>query len=336
MFEARGGPLHTRTLSVTFRQAEPPLVAFESYVLDLRKRGFAPVGGDLQPTGIVHHMQVDGTIDTQTGRIQTVASRMPAVAFEARPATGGDTCRNVNGRTALLEGVRVDDAFARSVGAVIGGPRGCSHLFTLTLLLGPTLRWAFASGTAAAQRDAGWRPGERLFRRDITIDGYELPSTDLVFTAQSNDLWCRPASPNATPMDHFERQLELRVMLQASFEKMVIQAAEAEERRRGHDEFLQAGWTARTDRVAGLVGQSMRHGITQTLLAEFADAGADAPLLDTLLQIPPTSIQCYAALDFLSQRMAETAAAETGGWPDSCYMWRRDGHMISGRASAKP
>ena len=40
-----------------------PDVAFAAYVLDLRKRGFAPVGGDLQGTGIIHHMRLDGSID---------------------------------------------------------------------------------------------------------------------------------------------------------------------------------------------------------------------------------------------------------------------------------
>jgi hypothetical protein len=138
-------------------------------------------------------MQVEGTIDTDTGRIHTIASRMPTVAFEARPATGGDTCRNVSGSTAQLEGVLLGDAFARSVGAAIGGPRGCSHILTLTLLLGPTVEWALADAATRPSAGAGWRPGERIFRRDLTIDGYELPSTDLVFTAQLNDLWCRPA-----------------------------------------------------------------------------------------------------------------------------------------------
>jgi Protein of unknown function (DUF2889) len=325
VFEARGGPLHTRSLSVSLTQAEPPLVAFHGYVLDLRKRGFAPVGGDVQATGIVHHMEVDGTIDATTGRIVTITSRMPTVAFEPKPATGGDTCRNVGSRTALLEGVSLGDAFARSVGAAIGGPRGCSHILTLTLLLGPTVEWALAQ--VAAGPDA-WRPGERLFRRDISIDGYELPSTDLVFTAQLNDLWCRPAPADAAPMEHFDRQIELRVSVQAGFQKMVIQAAAAEERRRSHADFLEAEWIDRSARLATLEGQSMRHGITQTLLAEFADAGADAPLRDMLLQIPPTSIQCYAALDLWRFHLAgATAAADTGGWPDSCYIWRRDGYL---------
>ena len=68
-FSVSGHPLHTRTLSVTLQHAAPPRVACAAYVLDLRKRGFAPVGGDLQGTGIIHHMRLDGVIDRAAGRI---------------------------------------------------------------------------------------------------------------------------------------------------------------------------------------------------------------------------------------------------------------------------
>ena len=61
--EARGLPIHTRTLSVTLSAADDGAVAFDAYVLDLRKRGFVPVAGDLQGTGIIHHMLLAGTLD---------------------------------------------------------------------------------------------------------------------------------------------------------------------------------------------------------------------------------------------------------------------------------
>lgn len=332
-FDVRGAPLHTRSLSITLTHAAPPLLGFQAYVIDLRKRGFAPVGGDLQATGIIHHMQVEGTLDARSGRIESIAARMPAVAFEPRPATGGDSCRNVGERTALLAGASIHDAFARSVADVMGGPRGCSHIMTLTLLLGPTVRWALAQAKVAPDAPA-WRIGERTFRRDITIDGYELPTGDLIFAAQLNDLFCAPAAPVITPMERYGQQIELRIMVQTAFQRLVIEAVEAEERRRTLDTFFDAPWVDRRERLAGLIGSSMRQGITQTLLEAFADPGADAPMLDTLLQIPPTSIQCYAALDLWSQRLLGAAAADTGGWPDSCYIWRRDGYLTTLREEA--
>ena len=40
-----GSPLHTRTLSVALTHRDAVEVGFAAYLLDLRKRGFAPVGG---------------------------------------------------------------------------------------------------------------------------------------------------------------------------------------------------------------------------------------------------------------------------------------------------
>jgi len=80
---ATGNPLHTRSLSVTLAEAPAPDVAFAAYVLDLRKRGFAPVGGDLQGTGIIHHMRLNGRLDRAAARVTAIDAEMPNVAFEA-------------------------------------------------------------------------------------------------------------------------------------------------------------------------------------------------------------------------------------------------------------
>jgi hypothetical protein len=80
---AAGNPLHTRSLSVTLSEAAAPEVAFAAYVLDLRKRGFAPVGGDLQGPGIIHHMRLDGRLDRTAARVTAIDAEMPNVAFEA-------------------------------------------------------------------------------------------------------------------------------------------------------------------------------------------------------------------------------------------------------------
>ena len=66
--DAAGRPLHTRALSVALTDEGAPRVGLAAYVLDLRKRGFAPVAADLQGTGIIHHMQLDGMIDRDAAR----------------------------------------------------------------------------------------------------------------------------------------------------------------------------------------------------------------------------------------------------------------------------
>jgi len=328
MLSVSGHPLHTRSLSVTLAHAAPPQVAFAAYVLDLRKRGFAPVGGDLQGTGIIHHMRLDGVLDRAASRIVQLDAQMPNVAFEASAATGGESCRDLIGRVPNLAGMSLDDGYARGLSSEIGGPRGCSHILTLAHLLGPTALWAFAAdrrvyGDAPARRD-----GERIFRRDVTVDGYELEPGRLLLTAQLNDLHFAPAPPLARPMERMTEQREITLSATVTVPDLGVQTLEASERRRTPANLVEAEWISRAARVAPLVGVSLRPGVTGALLREFADPGDDAPLRDALLMLAPALIQCFAALDLWMMRLADTSAiGETGGYVDSCYMWRQEGAL---------
>ena len=187
-FSLKGVPIHSRALQVTLREAGPGSIAFDGGILDLRKRGFVPVGGDLQGAGIIHQMQVAGTIDEPSGTIATIAARMPTVAFEASPATAGESCRDLVGNVESLAGTPLEDGFGRRVGGEIGGPRGCSHVLTLVHLLGPTAAWALRAdarilGGASGRRPAR-RDGERLFRRDLVVDGWATEQGELALVLQ--------------------------------------------------------------------------------------------------------------------------------------------------------
>ena len=118
---AAGNPLHSRALSVTLAEAAAPEVAFAAYVLDLRKRGFAPVGGDLQGPGIIHHMRLEGCLDRAAEHVTAISAEMPNVAFEASPATGGESCRDQIGRVAGLSGQGLDAGWSPALAAAIGG-----------------------------------------------------------------------------------------------------------------------------------------------------------------------------------------------------------------------
>ncbi len=323
---ATGNPLHTRSLSVTLAEAAAPEVSFAAYVLDLRKRGFAPVGGDLQGTGIIHHMRLNGRMDRGAARVTAIDAEMPSVAFEASPATGGESCRDQIGRVAQLAGQAIDQGWSPALGAAIGGVRGCSHILTLAHLLGPTARWAFAED---ARRHAGAtrRPQERIFRRDITLDGYEPTMGELVFTLQLNDLHFAPAPALAASMDRFGAQREIVARATLTMQTLELTSLELRERVRTLSDLRSAEWIDRTADAAALVGASLRAGITARILALFPAADRDAPLRDALLQLAPGLIQCFAALDIWSLFADEAAARTTGGQPDSCWMWRVGGGL---------
>ena len=81
LLAARGHPLHSRALSVELRQSEGVALEFRGQLLDLRKRGFVPVAGDLQAAGVVHDMRISGTLDPLTGTIESLEAAQPMVAF---------------------------------------------------------------------------------------------------------------------------------------------------------------------------------------------------------------------------------------------------------------
>jgi hypothetical protein len=328
--DAAGRPLHTRALSLTLCEAAPPRVDFAAYVLDLRKRGFAPVAADLQGTGIIHQMHLDGVIDRAAPRIASIAARMPAVAFEATPATGGESCRDLIGRVGGLAGLDLDAGWARALGAEIGGPRGCSHILTLSQLLAPSARWGLREDERLHDGAPARRAGERIFRRDVTLDGFEIEPGRLLLVAQLNDLHCTPAAPLAQPLERLAVQREVCVRAEVALIGLTIDAIDAAERVRRPADLAEAGWRPLGERVAPLAGLSLRSGAAQAVLRHFADARDDeGPLRDALLQLAPTLIQCFAALDLWSTRLSE--GAPVGAFPDSCYMWRSGGALQRGR-----
>lgn len=328
---AAGHPLHTRALSVTLGAAPDGEAAFAAYVLDLRKRGFAPVAGDLQGPGIIHHMRLDGRIDRSAGRLAAIAAAMPAVAFEATPATGGESCRDQIGRVASLAGLTLDDAYARQVGGAIGGPRGCSHVLTLAQLLAPAARWGLAED-ARLHGEAPRRAGERLFRRDVTVDGYEGGDGTMLLTLQLDDLHFAPAPALAQPIARLGAQREITGRAVVGLGDLTLRALTLHERLRDRASLRSAAWVERSADAATLVGASLRAGISARVLAALP-AG---PLRDAVLQLAPAMIQCFAALDVWQLFDDGGIAAETGGLPDACWMWRRDGALARARATPDP
>lgn len=329
-FAVEGVPIHARAHEITLREGAEGRVAFEGSLLDLRKRGFVPVGGDLQPSGIVHQMQVLGTIDPVAGTIASIATRMPNVAFEASGTTGGESCRDLAGNVEALAGATLESGFARRVGEEIGGPRGCSHVMTLVHHLGPTAAWALREDARIHDGRPERRAGERLFRRDVVVDGWATDRGELLLALQSGDLHMRPQPADAPAVDRFARQLELRVEAILSMGEMRLSSVRIAERRRGPADLDEAAWRPRPDRADGLVGLSLRAGVTAELLRRFPDPGEDRPLLDALLLLAPTTIQCFASfVDTWTQVPwgKGGGGAETGGLPDSCWMWRRGGAL---------
>jgi hypothetical protein len=330
-----GHPLHTRSLSITLTQRADGRLDVYGELLDLRKRGFVPVGGDLQPSGVVHHMTLAGVVDPTTLVVDELVARQPTVAFEASAVTRGESCRDPVDRVRALAGARLDDGFARRLGDEIGGPRGCSHVLTLAHLLGSTVAWAVQR--ERARPGAVHRPGERVFRRDVIVDGVEPPQGGLDLGLQLTDLHLAPAPPVARAMDRFRAAHEVRAMATVDLGRYAFDSVRVAERRRDASA-LDAPWQDRADVGAALGGLSLARGVSAALLEQFAARPDDQPLLDGLLMLAPALIQVFAALSdgWPGQAQRERWLVGMAGRPDSCWMWRRGGALQAARAPEDP
>jgi hypothetical protein len=330
-FVASGHPLHTRTLAVeAFRAGEAGL-RLEGVILDLRKCGFVPTGGELQTAGFIHHMQLALELDA-TARITRVTPAQPVVAFEATRETGGDSCRDPAPRLQALVGERIDAGFVRRLGAAFGGALGCSHLLTLA-------QWMAAGVPRLLGGAGGHAPGERTGKRVLFLDGFERPEGGVEVAVQQSEFALRPQRALGFPLERLAHQHEVRVLARLDAGLGRIEAIDAAERERTAETLATAAWRGRAGTVAALAGGPALRGLAARVLAL---EGASGPLRDALLSLAPGVIQCFAALAHrIVGRLPGGPTAggalprelSVGGYPDSCFMWRRDGAL--GRARAK-
>jgi hypothetical protein len=347
MLRATGQPIHTRSLSLVMRRSETGRLHVRGDVIDLRKRGFMPVPGGLQPAGIIHHMHLDATVHPTSRILERLEVGQPVVAFEPSPESHGECCRDPAPRLQALVGERVDADFSRALGRAFGGPLGCSHLLTLAQLMGSAVPRALdhEDETGAFERR---ETGERIFQRMLAVDGLDAGEGRLELIVQLSDVHTAPATAATSPFERFSRQAELHVHARVDLERLEILALEAAERTRDRERFADVPWRDLGGRVAPFVGRSIMGGLARQVLAELGD-GADVVLLrDGLLNLAPGFIQCMAAtLDRWLERAvatraasdgarardrsggaAEMQAAAVGGTADSCYMWRRGGALL--------
>ena len=336
--DQRGHPLHTRSLTVSVTQREAGHLDCQASLLDLRKRGFVPVGGDLQSSGIVHQMHLAGIIDATTGTVEALEATQPSVAFEASATTGGESCRDVIGNVAGLAGTQLGEAWPPQVASEIGGPRGCYHLVTLAHLLGSTATWALGR-ERTLRPDAPARPaGQRVFRRDVIIDGAADQQGHVTLALQLIDLHFSDADGMVPAMTRFAESLEVQILATVELRTMTLGAITVADRRCPVDEVATAAWRSRLDVQERLVGMPALRGYGARVRELFGDAADDRPILDALLQLAPTLIQVFATI---SDAWPAAAAREgwlvgMSGYADSCYMWRRGGGLDRARTPADP
>jgi len=354
----QGHPIHTRSLGIELRAEGGRELAACGEILDLRKLGVLPMTSDLQTAGFIHHMRIALRAERATRRIGSIALEQPAVAFEASAATGGESCRDPSPRLQALVGERLDAGFPKRLSERLGGPRGCSHVLTLFQLMASALPHALdheeaqvrAAGASAWTR----RAGELVFKRSLVLDGLRPGPAEIGVCAQLNDFHTRPFDLDPGPIERLERQRELRIASRVGVAKIELLELRAALRERLGSDLAAGGWQDLDAEVAPLVGRTVTGGLARELFARFGSRPERRLLLDALLNLGPAVVQCTPALvDFLigagvgpDRGPGEASSAPPGarelsgailmgGFPDSCFMWRRDGALSRGRRSVE-
>jgi hypothetical protein len=321
-----GEPVHVRAESVLVRRRDDGRLDAEGSLLDLRTRGFLPVGGSMQGMGIIHHMELGWTIDAATRTVTAWRPAQPTVAFEASPETAGECCRDPVGRMAALGPLRLG-ALSRPVRDAIGGALGCSHLVTLAVFM-----------DAAVQAGLDRRPDAAfpgpLFRRDLVFDAHERPDGRVRLAMRQADLDWNAAGSDALAPERFAAHHELAATIDVDLWPGELVAIAGGERHRTAARFADAGWEARPA-LAALAGMGLVRGAAAALAERLGD-GADArPWRDALAMLPPALVQCRAAHPDAWHEKVRATPRHPGltALPDSCYMWRRGGALERIRAA---
>jgi len=334
-FRISGTPVHTRGLTLLVSELGAGRVRALGRVVDLRKSGFNPMFGDVQPAGLIHDMDIIAEVELASGRLEKLSTAQRRVAVEPAPITQGESCRDPAPRLQALVGRSLeDDDFRRELGAVHGGPRGCSHLLTLFQMIADALPPALVRERALRSAGARRREEESVFRRSLLFDGMLRERRAMELAIGLSDWHNAPdAGDAAAPgLVHVH---EVRVHADLDLASARIQKLAAAERAR-QETWPRDPWVDRSADVAVLVGQPILPGLGSRVLEAFTRP-ADRMLAHALLHLAPGFVQCTAVFSELAPGSAGTEAPgrsraarpaiPIGGYTDSCYMWRTGGPL---------
>ncbi len=315
--DQHGHPIHTRALQVRLAIDDGDTLRARGYLLDLRKRGFVPVGSALQGSGIIHHMEIELSVDRRTGEILSIAAPQPTVAFEANEASAGESCRDPSVRLANLIGCRVEDALASSLRETFGGPLGCSHLLALA---------QFALASVATHRDTRREvDGAWTVQRDLVIDGNEVDEQAMSMALQLSELVALAPQTPTLPAETLLEHVEVRAEVMLGGWPAEIQGIKAAQRRRSAASFAVLTWEEPAT-FNTLLGLNLGRGGS----AEINRRLASEPVArDAFLMLGPALIQCRASFPdrWLAQVLSAPRHPGLIAQADSCYMWRRGGGL---------
>ncbi len=211
---------------------------------------------------------------------------------------------------------------------LMGGPKGCSHILTLAQLFTSAVMQAAGFGIDGMEN----RPeGERIFSRSLALDGYESEQGLLQMAIQLTDIHFRHAPEIAYPVERFQKLIEVRGQVDIDLDDQVLKKVKIFDRTRQYENLEQAKWNDRSNDVKDLEGNGLFFGLIGVLLNSLNNTNlSDAPVFDSLLNLPPAFFQSVASLseDWLINPRKNPTYLGVEGLQDACYMWREESPLM--------
>jgi hypothetical protein len=304
-------PANTRTLSVRLGPAGHDRLSVDARLLDVRKRGVVEVAGRVNGPGVVHDMRLVLVVATRGLRVLDASLEMASVPFPASAITAGEGCRDNEARATALVGLPLGPGFVTALQRVMGGVRGCFHVFTLMRLVAATTVRATGQPDGLASALA----------RTLTVDALWV-GDGLVLHGCLTDVRTTLGEGTARARGLFEAE----AVLGGALPDLVLERVEV-----AHREESAAGgygWTAAgLEQVGDLAGRSLARGYAMHVGDAVSARGALAPVHDLLLMMQPVAFQAMPA-----RPIGDAAGVPRPRRPvaaqDSCAMWRQDGPLV--------
>jgi hypothetical protein len=322
-------PLHTRVITLRLRWSRPGEVVAEGRLMDLRKRSIVPLGASLRGPGLVHDMATRVHVDVERLSITAVEPAMTAFPYVASQYTGGEACSGRMADVQSLVGTRLTEAYAEEVGALLGGPRGCFHIFTLLRLSGPAvvaaLRHDRVRGRLAAEPQPG--AGEVLWSRSVSVDAFKGEGLALRLHGTLTDVFQSGGPPEAGGgSERLDEGLEVMADLETAFPQMKLARVEGRRRLLSPGVRNAAPWQAVAE-YGALREVGVRKGFTARVQEILGDADGLRPESHLIFMMAPVVMQSVPGLlEELDIRPGGGRSA-TGTALDSCHMWRAEGPL---------
>jgi len=318
-------PLHTRSISLRLRWAGAGRVLVEGRLIDLRKRAIVPLGAILREPGVVHDMSVRVQVDVHTLAIVAIEPAMATYPYQPSFETGGEACPGRLGDVQRLVGTRLAADYGDVINDLIGGPRGCFHIYTLMRLLGPTVARALEGAhVGTLVRDPGALcEGERLLSASFVIDGLLADDGALELSGTLVQIDQRGAADSGGEV--LRGGLEARAHLRTALPAMCVEAAAGRSRALGPGVWESGDWVDEPQ-LGLLAGVPVRKGFSSRVGEVLADASGSKPITQLVFMAAPVVMQCMPSL-LADLRVAPQSGQGTGTAPNSCHIWRSEGPL---------